>query len=123
MFQLEEGLSQHKSEPLLAQSFQHIELPPVPTPTLTSKQFDELLQAQASHQIASQFQQQYTKPQLIEVYTTAYKFHKREADKYKGLLTKLSGRLVPDLDEPDVTLTYDVTEEMKRLLLKKNYEL
>ena len=52
---------------------------------LTTKQFEELLMAQASHQIADHFHQQCTKTQLIEIYTAAYKFHKGEADKFKGL--------------------------------------
>ena len=73
--------------------------------------------------IANQFQQQYTKTQLIDIYTTAYKFHKNEADKFKGLLATLSDSQLTDLDRPNVKLTYEVTEEMKRLLIKKNDEL
>ena len=79
--------------------------------------------AQASHQIADHFHQQCTKTQLIEIYTAAYKFHKGEADKFKGLLAKLSDSLVSDLDLPEVKMTYDVTDQMKQLLVKKNDEL
>ena len=69
------------------------------------------------------FEKECSKTQLIEIYTSAYKFHQKEADKYKAMLTQLSGSLVLALDQPDVKLTYDVTEEMKRLLVKKNDEL
>ena len=69
------------------------------------------------------FEKECSKTQLIDIYTAAYKFHQKEADKYKAMLTQLSGNLVLALDQPDVKLTYDVTEEMKRLLVKKNDEL
>ena len=79
--------------------------------------------AQASHQIVNHFHQQCTKTQLIEIYTAAYKFHKSESDKFKSLLSQLSNSLVSDLDLPEVKLTYDVTDQMKQLLVKKNEEL
>ena len=56
---------------------------------LTTKQFEELLMAQASHQIADHFHQQCTKTQLIEIYSAAYKFHKAE----DGLLRDFYPRL------------------------------
>ena len=65
----------------------------------------------------------YTKSQLIEVYTAAYKFHKRETEKFRALLTELSGSIVLELDKPEVNVTYDLTEEMKRLLLKRQDEM
>ena len=51
MFQLEEHLSQQKSEPVLAQSFQGLEQQPPqrPYPKPTPVVFEELIQAQASH--------------------------------------------------------------------------
>ena len=79
--------------------------------------------AQASQQISKEFHQLYTKSQLIEVYTAAYKFHKRETEKFRALLTELSGSIVLELDKPEVNVTYDLTEEMKRLLLKRQDEM
>ncbi len=56
---------------------------------------------------------------MIDIYTAAYKFHRQEAEKFKAMLSQLSGNLVPDLDKPDIEMTYDITEEMKKLLQMK----
>ena len=48
---------------------------------------------------------------------------KSESDKFKSLLAQLSNSLVSDLDLPEVKMTYDVTDQMKHLLVKKNEEL
>ena len=92
-------------------------------PTLSTAQFEKLIQAQASHAIVQKLEKQYNKTQMIEIYSAAYRFHSREAGKFKAMLAQLSNSLVPDLDKPDVNMTYDLTEEMKRLLVKKKNEL
>ena len=85
---------------------------------LNDEQTETIVKAQATFAITEQFRQQYSNPQLLETYIKAYKVHKKEMLKFKALITQLSGSIVPDLDQPDVELTYDVTEEMKKLLLQ-----
>ena len=43
--------------------------------------------------------------------------------KLKAMLTQLSDSIVADLDKPEITVTYDITDEMKKLLLKKQEEM
>ena len=38
----------------------------------------------------------------------------------KILLNELTGSIVPDLDKPELKLTYDVSEVMKNLVVQKN---
>ena len=111
-------MSEQKEEPVLAQSDQFHDSQT--QPTLTQSQFTQLVEAQASHALSQQFKEKYTDTQLIEVYSSAYKFHKREADKMKILLNELTGSIVPDLDKPELKLTYDVSEVMKNLVVQKN---
>ena len=93
--------SQSKQDAILAQGDQRMEKSQG-NPTLTPVQFEQLIQAQASHAIMQKFQQEYSKTQLIEIYSVAYKFHRKEAEKFKAMLTQLSGNLVLDLDKPDI---------------------
>ena len=93
--------SQSKNDAILAQGDQIMEKSQS-TSTLTPTQFEQLIQAQASHAIMQKFQQEYSKTQLIEIYSVAYKFHRKEAEKFKAMLMQLSDNLVSDLDKPDI---------------------
>ena len=47
----------------------------------------------------------------------------KEATKFKALLQQLSGSIVAELDREEVVLSYNVTEEMKKLIAKQNNAL
>ena len=122
LFQMEDEVSQAKTDKL-AQSDQISACQIYAKPILSPDQLDELYKAQAAHALTQQFQQQCTNTQLIENYTRAYKFHMKEASKFKALLQQLSGSIITDLDREDIELSYCVTEEMKKLIAKQSNAL
>ena len=84
---MEDILTQNKSEPAQAQSQLVKESHQNADQVLSPEEFNELIAAQANHAIVQKFEKECSKTQLIDIYTSAYKFHQKEADKYKAMLT------------------------------------
>ena len=108
--------------PIFAQISQANREPPV-RPEMSNEFFSQLTDVQAAHQLCQSFQREVNKPELIALYTKAYKWHAQEAARYKSLLDQIGRSLTHDLDQQMQPLPWGVNESMKQLLDKKKDEL
>ena len=121
MSQEEESLHS-KPVPIFAQIAESRE-PPV-RPDMGGNFFTQLSKVEAAHQLSQTFEREMTKPEMIELYTKAYKWHTQEAVRYKSLLDQVARSLTQDLDDHMLQpLPWGVNEQMKQMLEKKKDQL
>ena len=97
MISFEEDSHQQAPVPIFSQINQAGKDPPV-RPEMGNDFFVQLTGVEAAHQLSYSFQRETNKPELIALYTKAYKWHAQEAARYKSLLDQIGRSLTHDLD-------------------------
>ena len=81
---------------------------------------DELI---ATQMLSIQLKDDLPKSELIDHLTSAYHWHKSQADRFKLLLEEVTASITSDLDRPIFFHNPEMKEEMKKVLEKKKKNL
>ena len=81
---------------------------------------DELI---ATQMLSIQFKDDLPKSELIDHLTSAYHWHKSQADRFKSLLEEVTASITADIDGPVYFHGPEMKEEMRKVLEKKKKDL
>ena len=116
LFKTEETVNNHKAD-ILSQSFLVDEKKSSKAPqTAAGHRMDELI---ATQLLSIQLREDLPKSELIDHLTSAYHWHKSQADRFKSLLEEVTASITADIDRPVYFHSKEMKDEMKKVLEKK----